>query len=97
MQDRELGGDLPGGFHYTLLALKAILRLSCRYLVDEMKCDVHGTDSQGRSVVYLASEQGSLELVQYLIEVKGCDNDSDTMTVTESDSELVTVSVITHS
>ena len=44
-----------------------------KYLVDEMKCDVHDTDSQGRSAVYLASEKGSLELVQYLIEEKGCD------------------------
>ena len=44
-----------------------------KYLVDEMRCDVHDTDSKGKSVVYLASEQGSLELMQYLIKEKGCD------------------------
>ena len=44
-----------------------------KYLVDEVKYDVSVIDGHGTSLVYLASEGGSVELVRYLVEEKGCD------------------------
>ena len=45
-----------------------------KYLIDELKFDIGVIQMvKENRIVYLASEEGSVELVRYLIEEKGCD------------------------